>query len=322
MTSPALLNDTDLVEFAAPDDLRPYIDAAADLARAPVALRADAVQALGLAEVLPELDPVAARTLLFHAARVLAHTDPAAAWAGLYEAPAVLLGGASAPVALPARPPGHWRAALAQPGAAGRVLQVDPASRRWRPCIAETGSDGTAAAELSGLAGAYQQLMVDSRAPWSATSGAAWQEHADAQLALHAGLISGALQRQLDEAFGYARLRQSAGKPLLQHQAVAIRLADASMAHEALGLYLQDLACHGIAARAAPAGGYVTEAACGVARDALQTAAAHGYVEGLPFRKLHEATHALCALFGALVVPLCSPADMDLEPPCLPCFTI
>ncbi|MCW5667459.1 MAG: hypothetical protein KIT35_26795 [Piscinibacter sp.] len=310
IASPAA-DDTDLVDFGVPEDLQPYLDAAADVARAPAARRAEAVRTLGLAEVLPELAPAAACSLLFHAARVLAQADPAAAWAGLHAAPAVWLAGPhGAPVALPAVPAGGWCAWLARPEEGAGVLLLDPAARRWRRGTAAPDWDG--GAPLTGLGGARLVRLPepDGDTAWQAAGDAAWQAHADAQLALHGGLIAGTGARLLDEAFEYAALRPSAGKPLLQHQAVALRLADATMAQASLGLYLQALACGGTAGQA-PAAGYVAEVACGIARDALQTAAGHGYVDGLPFLRLFEAMQALCARFGALALPLCAPVTEE-----------
>jgi Acyl-CoA dehydrogenase, C-terminal domain len=310
------LDDTDLVNFAACPELQPYLDAAAAVAQGAAVAgseRAAAhVRGLGLAEVLTELPAGQARGLLYHAARLLAQADPAAAWLGLNDAASVLLGtGQRAPVAWPAAAPaGRWVVCLARPEDAEHTLRLHPRSHRLLgPCAASRRALVEAWADaplLAGLPGARQCTV---QLPPPADAGLrlgelAWCAHAAAQLAFLGGCLAGACQRLADEAFAYAKQRQSAGKPISQHQAVALRLADLAMAQQALGLYLEALASEGPARLSTLSLDYVVDAACGVARDALQTAAAHGYVDGLPFMRLHQQVCTLAALLCALRDPL------------------
>lgn|GEM_PF-5674598 len=123
-------------------------------------------------------------------------------------------------------------------------------------------------------------------------------------LALLGGLLSGAIQRLVIEAYAYAAMRESFGKPISQHQAVAVRLADIALNRDTTRLCLldtlqfphwQDDARLTVVAR------YLSETVCDIARDTVQIAAAHGYVEGLPFKRLFEQTRTLSTILSIAI---------------------
>jgi alkylation response protein AidB-like acyl-CoA dehydrogenase len=120
-----------------------------------------------------------------------------------------------------------------------------------------------------------------------------WRAYCEAHVALLLGLLDGACERLTHEAYAYAKERRSAGKPISQLQAVALRLADIALNRAALALYLS-AAVEQTDASGSPAGlsglsvPHVADLAFRISRDAVQIAAAHGYVEGLPFKRLFE----------------------------------
>jgi hypothetical protein len=316
--------DTDLVDFGESEALQPYLNAvhvvARDAATATSGQTASRVRALGLTDVLDELGPQESLGLMFHAARLLAQADPAAAWLGLHDASSVLLGaGQMGPVALPAGGAAQWVVCMPAPQPSGRVLRVDPASRRVLlpnaavdAAFAETWATAPA---LSALQGARQCVLSLPDAAGSdevlAVDAAAWTAYGDAHGALLTGLIAGACQRLTEEAFSYAKQRQSGGKPISQYQAVALRLADLAMSQAALSLYLEATAASGTSHAPVSSVAYVTDAACAIARDAVQTAAGHGYVDGLPFMRSHEQVYVLCALLAAWGDAFVAPATHE-----------
>jgi alkylation response protein AidB-like acyl-CoA dehydrogenase len=123
------------------------------------------------------------------------------------------------------------------------------------------------------------------------------------ELALVAGLIAGVTRRLVDESYAYAKMRQSEGRAIVQHQAVALRLADLAIHQQALALYLTGCAercevCQLAGDLATASEWQVAELAFRIARDAVQIAAGHGYVEGLPFRRLFEQVRTLSSAFA------------------------
>ncbi|WP_428241211.1 acyl-CoA dehydrogenase family protein [Gynuella sp.] len=122
-----------------------------------------------------------------------------------------------------------------------------------------------------------------------------WQQFKTLMLGLYGGLLVGVCQKMTESAYQYARERQSSGKPIYQHQAVALRLADITLHQEALTLYLDFLFDQEIAAAdtIVPVLDYLDELTFKLSRDALQTAAGHGFVEGLPFSRLFEQVKTL-----------------------------
>lgn len=130
---------------------------------------------------------------------------------------------------------------------------------------------------------------------WHSLSYASRVQFAALSQALLSGLLHGSLRRLVNDAYGYAKNRRSAGKPISQHQAVALRLADLALHHEALSLYLQNR----FSGSGEEAGfevvniDYVGETAARISRDAVQIAGAHGYVDGLSFKRLFEQVRTL-----------------------------
>ena len=116
------------------------------------------------------------------------------------------------------------------------------------------------------------------------------------------GVISGACQYIVDEAYAYARQRQSGGKAIIHHQAVALRLADLTIHSRSLSLFSEMLVSQMGAEHDSEyklteiAANHISELAFKITRDALQTAAAHGFVSGLPFRATFEKMRTLTAL--------------------------
>lgn len=243
-----------------------------------------------------EADAVA--DTLFHIASALASANPTAAWQGLLPVPAG--------VALHDLPEYEGLAAtmLALPGT-GRAL--------WSPVPLWPLSGEVLSIEADALLG---PLVLSAQAPSSVLPGfahgrlarfdppdhgtgrrqlrpTAQQRLRELSTTLLAGLLDGAVRRIAEEAYAYAASRQSFGKPISQHQAVMLRLADIALDQQSLSLYLQGFAQS--AARFEPKvstcgmnTGHISDCAARIARDSLQIAAAHGYVEGLPFKRLFE----------------------------------
>ena len=325
-------DDSDLFTFDEPAALEPFLAAVRAVARDAIgrsaAHTAPRVRDLGLAEVLPELARPEVYALLFHAACEIGRTDPTAGWVGLHDAASVLIGaGAVGPVALALpraeasheRPHDatHWFVALPAPVDHGSVFACDPARGRLRGSwLADDAALQAAWAAGRPLSALDEGRLCIVEAP-DASDGAgslapgAWEAFANAHTAMLTGLLAGASARLADEAVAYAQQRQSAGKPIAQHQAVALRLADMAMNQAALSLQLGTLSVQGAWLSSAHVIGTATPAACAIARDALQTAAAHGFVEGLPFKRLHEQVYALSALLNGWR-PFLSPASSEL----------
>lgn len=124
--------------------------------------------------------------------------------------------------------------------------------------------------------------------------------------AFYAGLLLGGVNRAVKEAYQYAKVRESFGKPINQHQAVALRLADIAVNSEAARMYAEEAleqqafadADYGLASAQ-----HVAELSNQVVTDALQVAGAHGYVEGLPFKRIYERIRALSIAFELAMHP-------------------
>jgi hypothetical protein len=140
-------------------------------------------------------------------------------------------------------------------------------------------------------------------------------EHARSQLAgavaavatLATASILGTLDRCLDDSFAYAGRRTAFGKTIIQHQAVALRLADLVIGRDTLCLMMwQHADRHARGAQSLAETDMLVAHAAAVAhqvtRDALQVFAAHGYVGGKPvaaaFREAKAASIFLPALTG------------------------
>ncbi|MBU1315034.1 MAG: hypothetical protein KJ843_13905 [Alphaproteobacteria bacterium] len=121
-------------------------------------------------------------------------------------------------------------------------------------------------------------------------------------VSLWTSLIVGGMRRGLDASLDYARTRRSFGRPIVQHQAVAIRLADMSLALDGCKLLSWQFSREAdgdwsLSPGDAAAG--VSEAAARFASDLVQIHGAHGYVAGgvanRIFRELHVAARRLNA---------------------------
>ncbi|KPQ07126.1 MAG: putative acyl-CoA dehydrogenase [Rhodobacteraceae bacterium HLUCCA12] len=103
----------------------------------------------------------------------------------------------------------------------------------------------------------------------------------------------GMAQAALDIAVAYARERESFGKPLIDHQAVGFRLADARTRLEAarqLVLHAASLKDAGqpCLTEAAMAKLYASEAAESIVSDALQTLGGYGYTADFPVGRIYR----------------------------------
>lgn len=254
-----------------------------------------------------ESDQVIPEAMLFHVADSLGAANLTAAWQGLSGVPvgvALALSGYHAgdrelALALPlAESLAGWflLVPLLLPNERKRVWLLDGCNLVGPAEIA----DGEPHTSLLGFPHGgilKMQRGVGQRLSTSPLSITTHQRLLNMSFSLIAGLLSGALRRMVDEAYAYARRRKSAGKPIGQHQAVALRLADLALCQQGLALYLQaaieqpaEVGCEG--ARSINLD-YVAECSARIASDAVQVAAAQGYVEGLPFKKLFEQTRTL-----------------------------
>lgn len=271
---------------------------ATDLVRAVASIKA-----IGITELLvaDELDcPPSA--VLFHVSEVLAYANVTVAWQALAVVPAS--------VALPD---------LCKQGAAMDWLLMLPAGLQWiqlQPLC-----DSSETVELCWFDG-LRVLSPSERSPPLTSSNLLGFPHGRLlsmplpssgvlrshslstgsrtelfmlNQALLGGLLHGALRRLVNEAYSYSKSRKSAGKPICQHQAVALRLADLALNQEALSLYLQDRLCakHRSMGFQPVNMDYVGDSAARISRDAVQIAGAHGYVSGLPFKRLFEQIRTL-----------------------------
>ena len=331
MKSELLDNELRHVDFGPDLDLEGLLDGVLRLAtdidladpaqREPAALRraAAGVAALQVEAVMPELDwDNAAVSLLFQSAELLGYANPAAAWLGLHRVPARVAGLPldTAHVALPQGVPGRWTVWVPDGESCARDGFAFTDGASWcAHCLAREGDLTGLGVMTHGLMGFAGAAVIDlcpgdagaaasgARKPWSRPG---WERYRDAQLALLCGILAGICRRLCNEACAYAHTRRSADKPIIQHQAVALRVADIVLQQQALALYLADAfkrggqgRLHGAPARVSgPCVPYVNQAVFQVARDAVQVAAAHGYVEGLPFKRLFEQSRTLSSVLA------------------------
>jgi len=104
-------------------------------------------------------------------------------------------------------------------------------------------------------------------------------------------LATGLMQRCLDESVGYAKERQTFGKPIAQHQMVQAMIAEMAIGTEATRLLYQKAAWNldngvrdPIVSSLAKA--YGADAAMKIAVDAVQVFGGNGYVKEYPVEKL------------------------------------
>lgn len=257
----------------------------------PVADLLQRLRQLDLGAGLAQVGRVEGLIAVHFAATMLAHADPTVAWQGMLEVCSDLSGAPSRflpiPLAGRRRPGPVWAVWLpAGPHEAG----------------AQPGSNGEFSVVAEHRLGGFPDgVMLELSA--GAGRGPSSRDH-DRQLqalvVTVSGLLNGTCQRLVEEAFHHARRRRSSGKPLWQHQAVGLRLGEVAMQQQALACYLETSVrswAQDGQSRRAPSAEYPVGTALEIARHCLQITGAHGYVEGLPIRRLVEQVSTLC---GAL----------------------
>lgn len=276
---------------------------------------AEALASLDLPTLFGTMAAAEARILLFEAARAFGAIDLEAAFAPLLDAADALLEAAN-PLRGQAIGVPLW---AARAGASrGNVVLFEP-QRTDRP-LACIDASMTMLRNLPPDAARDERPLLgfpSGRCVWfdvtacaalggvqvAAADGWAWRA---AQAALLLGLLTGGAQRMVVEAYAYARHRESSGQVIALHQAVALRLADIAIAGRALDLHAEavvsllgddgDPALRFDHATAA----HLHRLAFTVSRDALQVAAGHGYVAGLPFRDYFARLRTLGSMVEAL----------------------
>lgn len=323
------------VSFAVTADMQSFIDAAQAVARdvdmeqvsqrdsqASLENGLQAVAALHVDALLDSLAPEERDAVLLQLACTLGAARPEVAWQGLLTAlerplwqamgePFAQMsdGRIAWPVASEEGRPGWvcWQPAGAQMPPALCLLQAH-GERVVGPCTLadlQAAFDVHIESPVMGLPSG-QAIWIRARAgsAWSCETGLrlATPGLADAARRQHqavlVGLLAGMTQRVSQASYAYARVRQSGGKPLMHHQAVALRLADIAMNQQALWLYAQ--ACFGgDTAGMSLSVSHLHELASRVTRDGVQVAGAHGFVEGLPFKRLFEQTRSVLTALRA-----------------------
>jgi alkylation response protein AidB-like acyl-CoA dehydrogenase len=118
-------------------------------------------------------------------------------------------------------------------------------------------------------------------------------------------LLVGAMREAVKFAFGYAKTRVSFGKPLVGHQAMALRLANMLVQMEASKLLLWQTAWSpnardGVGVQVLI--DQVVEASREIFREAVQVCGGHGYVDGLPPHAWFQHASALTALLREIAL--------------------
>jgi hypothetical protein len=315
----AIAGDLACAEFGVPSDIAEYVTAARRMASeigrhggggagvTTEGLRR--IADLALDEMIADREAIAQPCpLLFLVADAFGHASLEAAWAGLASAP--LCGALTDPgrfcfglpswhVAFPSGSASTWVAMSPLGGPISQILLTRPEPGVLvGPIDPDEPPAGFIVRRSTGLPGLPQARMIEIRTAVQADArlpvitDLVFGRYRALTAALLGGLIDGATRRLVDEAYAHARTRQSAGRILIQHQAVALRLADLAINHQALHHYLQ--AGLGRSSNAA----HVGHLAFTIARDAVQIAGAHGYVEGLPFKRLFEQMRSLISAFA------------------------
>ncbi|MDC6167147.1 acyl-CoA dehydrogenase family protein [Paucibacter sp. XJ19-41] len=117
------------------------------------------------------------------------------------------------------------------------------------------------------------------------------------------GALVGAMRAATEFALGYAEERQSFGRPIIQHQLVAARLADILIQFESSKLLLWQAASRPDRVGLPMLAAQLRDASQHVFRDALQIGGAHGYVDGLPTAKWLQNGAAISAWLCEFVGP-------------------
>lgn len=274
------------------------------------------VRDLGVSEMLLDQSDISSgSSILFHIADALGSANLTVAWQGLLDVPpnvARLMSGgdfgiAYTPLAVPSYGShADWSALsplLPVQGDAqcciltGSMLIGPVKTSISRSCTRLPGFPHGAICEIS--------LLDGHNWPSFTLAPNAVHPVVDLSIAMAAGLLNGALRRIVTEAYLYAKSRKSSGKFLNQHQAVMLRLADLALYQQGVELYLhaaverQENADCGAVIRSINID-FVTECAMKISQDALQVAAGHGYVEGLPFKKLFEQIRTLTSFLALM----------------------
>lgn len=314
--NPLTAGDLDYFAFSPDADFEPLIAAAQVVAQdldassnMNIRIAAGLVRQLGLAELMLELQARGqAVSLLFLMANTLGYANAPAAWAGLSDAPTRLLSNELSGTTIAWPRTGHqaqahsvWLPMHAE--AEGSITLIWP-DMTFRSVVGPAPLPaGSKASELLGMpdgviyafsAGVLTDLGVQHKRQIEAN----WLHCLNAQAALLLGLVDGVCRRLVVEAYVYAKQRQSGGKPIAQHQAVALRLADLVLDQQALSLYAQAAVDEGAFVDCCSGPfqsnkSHIADLSFRIGRDAVQVAAAHGYVEGLPFKRLFEQLRTL-----------------------------
>lgn len=107
----------------------------------------------------------------------------------------------------------------------------------------------------------------------------------------NAAIATGICQAALDEAVAYAKIRTSFGKPIIEHQAIQVKLADMAMKTEAsrqlvrLGMAKLDAGLDA-AKEACIAKAFCSDSAVNVTTEAVQVFGGYGYSKEYPVEKM------------------------------------
>ncbi|MBB2484033.1 acyl-CoA/acyl-ACP dehydrogenase [Mitsuaria sp. WAJ17] len=219
------------------------------------------------------------------------------------DAEALLAGRQALPLAV-AAPPGQPTFALLPRHAAGLLLLAPDGGERWRlrwldaaalhdllaPASDKPSSEGLRLVRLP-PAGEIHGTGFSATLPAGACQSIlAWQG------IWLGGLLAGAARAATAFAFSYAQTRVAFQRPIIQHQAVALKLADMAIATDALRLQVWDVATRLAQPARLPWGHFaamarqVLNASLEIHRHAVQVCGGHGYVEGFPpARRFQEA---------------------------------
>jgi len=262
----------------------------------------DVINQLELRAIFESSNLTVARTILFNAAKKFGSIDIDGSWLALTNAADALLPSVSplkgVQLAFSNRA-GKWTSL--QPIKTASPLLVSENNHCW-PVL----NEGCVNAEILGFpdgqiihfdgAGIAQHNLKTQVS--ESDLKCYWQS----QTIIALGLISGACQRIVDESYEYARQRKSGGCVIAQHQAVALRLGELAVEQRGLSLFV-DALVNEIDENKDPdfrfseaTAKHVSDSAFVIARDALQTAAGHGYVSGLIFKPSFEKLRTLSTI--------------------------
>lgn len=294
--------DTSKADLTFVNELVSAVKAAAARCRQTDDSAADVINQLELGAIFESSALAVVRTVLFNTAEKFGNIDIDRSWQALTSAADLLLPTASplkgAQLALRCRA-GNWTSL--QPIKTTLPLFVSARNHCW-----PVEHEDYITAELLGFPdGQMTNLKLMQSAQLylkTKVSDSDLQCYWQSQTLIVLGLISGACQRIVDEAYEYARQRKSGGCVIAQHQAVALRLGELAVEQRGLSLFVNalvsemgedtdpDFRFSGATAK------HVADSAFVIARDALQTAAGHGYVSGLIFKPSFEKLRTLSTM--------------------------